>query len=302
MSKRTLAGIVAGLTATVLAPVPALAGESESTAVYFAAEMVGKNEVPAKDGPAVGDKNGSALAVFQIHGTTVSWAVRWEKIGTPTGFHIHRGQAGVNGEVVIPFFGEAMPSSALAVMGSVEVKDLALLNRIKRNPGGWYANLHNKAFPGGAVRAQLRRIRPIRLSKVLATPAKESLWTVATGRQEVPAKGTRVGDPDGRAEWLFLLHGKKMLYAAAWRGIAAPVAAHIHRAPKGKNGPVAVPFFADSNGLPPSISGIAGAVKIKPDLAHRIRNNPKNWYANLHTGEFPGGAVRGQLRGYSGGW
>lgn len=311
MAKRPLAvlgfALSTGLIATAVAPLPAYSASTTSTPVFLAARMIGENEVPTGGAWKVnvkpaGDEDGSALAVFRIHGDTVAYAIRWDKVARPTGFHIHKGNAGVNGDVVIPFFGKALPTSALAVMGEVKVKDRALLRRIVNNPQGWYANLHNKDFPGGAVRAQLQRIRPTHLPRVLATPAKESLWTVGTGGQEVPTKGAKVGDKDGRAEWLFLLDGKKMLYAAAWEKIAPPIGGHIHRGVKGKNGPVRVPFFADGNGLPASITGIAGEVPIKADLAQRIRKNPQNWYANLHTGQFPGGAVRGQLRAYNGGW
>ncbi|MEU6787337.1 CHRD domain-containing protein [Nonomuraea angiospora] len=48
------------------------------------------------------------------------------------------------------------------------------------------------------------------------------------------------------------------------------------------------------------VNGFAGTGKASAKVAAGIRNNPKGWYANLHTSEFPGGAVRGQL--HRGGW
>ncbi|MGP3914791.1 CHRD domain-containing protein [Nonomuraea sp. 10N515B] len=278
---------------------PAAAQVESSTPMYFAAKLYGKNEVPAP-GMKVGDGNGSAIAVFRIHGNRVDYAIRWHKVAPPTGFHIHRGDAGQNGDVRIPFFGQALPASLSAIKGTVYVKDLGLLNRIMHNPMGWYANLHTGEFPGGAVRAQLHRVRPVVLESVLAVGNRSTLTAVADGDQEVPAPGMKVGDPDGRAAWLVWVKGTKVHFATAWNRVAAPTAAHIHRAPKGKNGPVAVPFFAAEKGLPAGVNGLAGTATAPSQVAFRIKNNPKNWYANLHNAEFPGGAVRGQL--HRGGW
>jgi hypothetical protein len=54
-----------------------------------------------------------------------------------------------------------------------------------------------------------------------------------------------------------------------------------------------VDFFG---ALPASFSGAAGAVQaVDPALLRSLRTNPAGFYTNLHTAEFPGGAVRGQL-------
>ncbi|GAA3532891.1 hypothetical protein GCM10022419_010050 [Nonomuraea rosea] len=285
----------AALIATSLVPLSAHA----TTPIYLAASLKGANEVPAQ-GMKVGDPDGSALAVFRIHGHRVDYAVRWQNVDAPSGFHIHRGQAGENGDVRVPFFGEALPATLHAVKGTVEVKDLNLLGRIVNNPGNWYANLHNAGFGGGAVRAQLHRVRPVDLESILAHGFGKTLTTRADGHQEIPAPGTKVGDHNGRAGWLVQPEGTRVWFATAWNRIGAPVGAHIHRAPKGKNGPVVVPFFAAEKGLPAGVNGVAGSTTTSAAVAGRIWNNPKNWYVNLHTVAFPGGAVRGQL--YRGDW
>ncbi|GAA3612770.1 hypothetical protein GCM10022419_117210 [Nonomuraea rosea] len=303
MTKRILTvpglAIAAGLIAASLAPAGAQAAAESGGTVYLAATLLGENEVPAP-GAKAGDGNGSAVAVFRIHGRQVDYAIRWQKVAAPTAFHIHQGKAGKNGDVKIPFFGAALPAGLSAVKGSVAVKDAGLLARIKNNPKGWYANLHTGEFPGGAVRAQLHRIRPVALEEVLAHGAGTTLTAVADGRQEVPAPGTKVGDKDGRAAWLVWVQGTRVHFATAWRGIAAPTNGHVHRGVKGKNGPVVVDFFAAKSGLPAGINGVAGTGTAAPKVAKGIKNNPKGWYTNLHTGEFPGGAVRGQL--HKGAW
>lgn len=299
MNTRTLIvpglSIAVTLVATSLSPIAAQA----STPIYLAAALKGANEVPAQ-GVKVGDLDGNAVAVFRIHGNQVDYAVRWNKVDAPSGFHIHRGQKGENGDIRVPFFGEAMPASLHAVKGTVLVKDLNLLGRIVNNPGNWYANLHNAEFGGGAVRAQLYRIRPVELESVLSHGFTSTLTARANGRQEVPAPGMKVGDHDGSAGWLVQPEGNRIWFAASWQKVGAPIASHIHRAPKGKNGPVVVPFFAAEKGLPASVNGVAGSTTTSAAVAGRIQNNPKNWYVNLHTAKFPGGAIRGQL--YKGDW
>ncbi|MGP3929266.1 CHRD domain-containing protein [Nonomuraea sp. KM88] len=61
-----------------------------------------------------------------------------------------------------------------------------------------------------------------------------------------------------------------------------------------------MPFLAAKKGLPAGVDGVAGSATTSAALARRIRDNPRNWYANLHTAQFPGGAIRGQL--YPGDW
>ena len=34
----------------------------------------------------------------------------------------------------------------------------------------------------------------------------------------------------------------------------------------------------------------------KLQVIKSIKNNPNNWYVNLHTPDFPDGAIRGQLK------
>ncbi|UBU09470.1 CHRD domain-containing protein [Nonomuraea gerenzanensis] len=299
MKKRTLAvpglAVATAMIAGSVTPVSA----SSSTPVYLAASLAGKNEVPAP-GTKAGDGDGSALAVFRIHGQRVDYAVRWQNVKAPSGFHIHRGAAGENGEVRIPFFATALPAQLHAVKGTVIVKDRNLLGRILGNPQNWYANLHNAEFGGGAVRAQLHRVRPVSMESVLAHGFGHTLTARADGRQEVRAPGTKVGDGNGRAAWLVQPEGRRVWFAAAWKKIAAPTAAHIHRAPKGSNGPVVVPFFEAKGGLPAGVTGLAGSATTSAAVSRRIWNNPGNWYANLHNAKFPGGAVRGQL--YRGDW
>ncbi|MGV9383647.1 CHRD domain-containing protein [Nonomuraea sp. NPDC003707] len=127
---------------------------TSSPKYYFAAGLLGRNEVPER-GKKVNDSNGAAVAKFRISGDRFYFFVQWRNTGRPTAFHIHRGKAGVNGPVVIDLLSNGRIRGNTA-SGSVRVKS-SLLRDIKNKPKNWYANLHTSQFPDGAVRGQLHK-------------------------------------------------------------------------------------------------------------------------------------------------
>jgi hypothetical protein len=76
--------------------------------------------------------------------------------------------------------------------------------------------------------------------------------------------------------------------------------AHIHKAPAGVNGPIHWDFLeagvpvASIGGHPAILRGVARAraAAVLSDLLA----NPDQYYVNVHSPTFPGGAIRGQLR------
>jgi hypothetical protein len=69
--------------------------------------------------------------------------------------------------------------------------------------------------------------------------------------------------------------------------------AHIHAGGKSvAAGPIVVPLFTS----PKSGSKFEGCVKnVKKSLISKILKHPSRYYVNVHTMDFPGGAIRGQL-------
>jgi hypothetical protein len=121
------------------------------------------------------------------------------------------------------------------------------------------------------------------------------LSATLSGASEVPGPG----DPDGRGRALVKLAGDRACFLLRWSGIQAPVAAHIHVGGRGVAGDVVVPFFEPVPGaasLPATLHAVAGCVDVAPELADAIADHPGRYYVNVHTADFPGGAVRGQLR------
>ena len=83
------------------------------------------------------------------------------------------------------------------------------------------------------------------------------------------------------------------------KGLGAfPIAAHIHRGAAGTNGPIVVDLKATAKstwkGTSPRVA--QKCVSARAATVSAIRRNPGNFYANVHTSAYPGGAARGQLK------
>lgn len=116
----------------------------------------------------------------------------------------------------------------------------------------------------------------------------EPLVASATGAEEVPGPG----DPDGAGEGAFTVDAAtgELCYLVVADGIEPPVGMHIHEAPRGAAGPVVVPLD------PARVNAdTETCITVETTLAADILADPAGYYLNIHTPEFPDGAVRGQL-------
>jgi CHRD domain len=111
-----------------------------------------------------------------------------------------------------------------------------------------------------------------------------------TGRQEVPGPG----DPDGSGRALVRLSGDQACFVLKWSRISAPMAGHIHVGRRGVSGGVVVGFFQGQ--LPDTLNAVAGCAPANPADVDAIAANPSGFYVNIHTTDFPDGAIRGQLK------
>ena len=107
--------------------------------------------------------------------------------------------------------------------------------------------------------------------------------------------------------------GDTISWTFTWDGLTGPPsAAHIHFAPRNVNGPVFT-FFCGGGGKPPcpqttsgSIDGTTTAADILAVPAQALQAGDfaafleilrhHDGYANMHTAQFPGGEIRGQVR------
>ncbi len=109
-----------------------------------------------------------------------------------------------------------------------------------------------------------------------------------TGAAEFPAGS---GSPDGSGVAAITVNGTTVTFSILVKGISTPTLAHIHKAALGASGPVVIDFHAPvfTNGFATgTATGSAG------DITDLLAN-PSSYYVNVHTAEFPQGALRGQL-------
>jgi hypothetical protein len=122
----------------------------------------------------------------------------------------------------------------------------------------------------------------------------DTFFAILNGGNEVSDSGqANAGDPNGYGSASVVFVGpNRFCYSIIVNNIGDPTAAHIHRGRAGVNGQIVVTLNAPNVGNP----GLSrGCETVGDALAEAIRNHPQRFYVNVHTGAFPGGAVRGQL-------
>lgn len=115
------------------------------------------------------------------------------------------------------------------------------------------------------------------------------LTATMTGANEVPGPGDT--DGTGTAQVRMIRGAAVICFSITVHGLTLPATgAHIHNGAAGVAGPIVVPL------TPPGAGGTSsGCVNSTRTLVAAILDNPAGYYANVHTTDFPAGAVRGQL-------
>ena len=120
-------------------------------ATRLTATLTGAAEVPNPGDP---DATGTATVNVDVSKGEVCYEVAVQKIDRPTAMHIHEGDAGKAGDVVVPL--TTPTASDTTTTGCANV-DAALIGRITANPDDFYVNVHTQTYPQGAARGQLSR-------------------------------------------------------------------------------------------------------------------------------------------------
>jgi hypothetical protein len=275
---RGIAAVVVLVIAAVLAP--AIHGQT------LGAVLTGAAEVPPNSNAGFGNATVTFDATRQNIDVTITTTGLASVINN---FHIHEAPPGVNGPVVVNLIGLGGTFVNGTMTGTFPIAaDVA--QRMLQNPSNFYVNVHTVALPGGAVRGALAFV-----SGGSITYAAE----LRPGREVPPANSTAYGS----AFVTFDPIRSTISWEAHAAGIASPTLAHIHRGPAGVNGPVVINFATSAAQIPDGRTSGAGPVSavqsgnLQPAdlIALSSAATADDYYVNIHSTQFPGGEVRGQL-------
>lgn len=235
------------------------AGEVRGQIVTHVASIDAAQEVPANGSPA----RGFGLFMYDNVANTLDYYIAYAGLSSvETAAHIHGfARIGVNAGVK-----HTLPAGNLKV-GTWNFTDADEENLWN---GMTYVNIHSTNFPGGEIRGQI-------VSTVVPID----------GTQEVPANGS----PGVGCGFVSLdLAGNNLAYDVRYANLtSAETAAHIH----GFGGPT------QNAGIKHTLP--AGARKLG-NWAYGAVQSDENLikagltYFNIHTTNFPGGEIRGQIR------
>ena len=242
-------------------------GNRSDTSVNLAAfftSLSGAQENP----PVLTAADGNANFTVDLTSGLITGRLATNEI-TASAAHIHIGDPGINGAIIVGLTETAAGSGVWTVPPN---STLTAAQITALNAGGLYVNVHSDLNPGGQIRGQIGRT---------------TLTTKLAGSQENPptpsiASGTGVFsvDPLTRA----------VSARVVTSGLIA-TAAHIHTGPIGVNAPVAIAFVQTDPGsgiwIPP-----ANTILTPEQYQSFISGGT---YFNVHSTAFPGGEIRGQI-------
>jgi hypothetical protein len=139
-----LMAVLAATLGVALVAAPAAAGGRP-----LSASLTGAAEV------SPGDPDGSGTMDLTLNQgqQEICFDLTVANIAVPTRAHIHRGEEGVNGPIVVAFFDFVSPPPSDGCVTA----DAELIKEIRQSPSEFYVNVHNAEFPGGAIRGQLSK-------------------------------------------------------------------------------------------------------------------------------------------------
>ena len=226
-----------------------------------------------------------------------------------TGLHIHRGDVGVNGPVVLDSTLSAATGFDTPANGAGTVAFLmaapndspaavSALNDMWDAPAGFYMNMHTVAAPGGLIRGQVRAAENVTMSVNMLTSNENPPITGLVANAVSAVQVDLLRDASGAATHALVLYSVNYRFP----GETTFTGLHIHDGAAGVNGPVRIDSTISAANSVVSADGFGNILRVfnagnEAALAavNGLLSNPEGFYLNLHTTVNPGGAVRGQL-------
>ena len=137
---------------------------SHAASIVFNISANGFKEVNAAGTPNQGDPDGTAIGTLKLDngtgaGTTGSATITLTlaniDLTTLSGNHLHQAPSTTIGSIVLDFGDPDNYRIGSVLSGTVTGLSATVITSVLANPTAFYYNLHNDAFPSGAVRDQL---------------------------------------------------------------------------------------------------------------------------------------------------
>ncbi len=200
------------------------------------------------------------------------------------GAHVHRGLAGQNGDVELvmnPTLSEGLSSGMFEVATNTFVLDDELQSALSQRR--LYINVHSRDHSGGEIRGQiLPEADEVYSANLFGSNQTTSVMSNGYGSILLERTGNTV-----------VVTGSFQLTSPLATEINGGI--HIHQAPAGSNGDVLQPLTVTlTNG------GFSGEIRAEDNTYdfsdEEIANlMAEGWYINVHSDQWPGGELRGQL-------
>jgi hypothetical protein len=271
MKTRALGSAMVALGLITVVTAASAGTTSHATTLRLTTAMTAADEVPTPTGnvsAARGTFTGTVTKAAP--GATIAWQLTFSGLsGRAVAAHIHTGARGQAGPISVPLCApcESGASGTATVIPTV-------LQALQT--GGAYANVHTPTNPAGEIRGQISVVATVRGS--------------LSARQEVPKPKRTLRGARGTFSGTLTKSGTTA--RLAWRLTFArltgrAVAAHIHVAPRGRPGPVALPLCG------PCRNGARGTATASASLLNAIEAGRA--YVNVHTRRNAAGEIRAQL-------
>ena len=154
--RRLIFSLVAVCAAVVLTGSAATAKNGKGVMCVLHAKLAAKNETTGSTSTAKGH---TLIKVRQDGTIEFKTQILNRNHETFVAGHIHQAPVGVPGPIVVPLYGPPAPATSAR---HIKQSGVATPNAgttgaaLCANPGAYYVNYHTTAFPGGAIRGQLR--------------------------------------------------------------------------------------------------------------------------------------------------
>jgi len=251
---------------------------------YMAAPLSGTSEVPAVN------TAGTGHLMLEVKADSVVATGAFQGLESPFdpnvagGAHLHDALAGSNGGILQGLAAslENNNSSGFFTAASNTYESTAALREALR-ARGLYVNIHTEAQQPGEIRGQV-------------LPFATAYFTTSLNAfNEVP-----IAESEGTGGLKLELRGDELTVSGAFSNLTGAfdesIGAHLHLGVPGENGGVDIPINPTLEGG--NMAGsFAAADNVFAELTEEQVLNllNGNYYANIHTTEYPGGELRGQI-------